>query len=682
MSESEIVMPLSPANGWLFTALSVAPSYSKMLETGTDNVPLILIETETTSLGTQTLEQGVREAARRRRKERFVWVDPFPSRTIVATHQDMLDEIKVGLDRKIDKAVAAGKGLAVGFSVWSHQTLFDVMDLSVYLRERSAGQALCFIGGPYFMAYEKKKVDAAFAAGVDVITIGYGQETMQWIGSFKHGDPIGRDHAGNLIAPLPDKSPFFTINSPYQSGVRGSKMPVSTFFRRKKEQIQIFLPNNGCVNGCWFCAVDEKDGTPIRYQSGQELTAHVNRLLATSPSTRREWLGPKTAVIEICNPNPQQNASALNRFVEGLDVSRSILLSAYGDLQAFRTRTAMERHFDFLDRHLSRHPLLNMFMVLSMDAVQAKNDGDFLGRSVFSRLLREDEYEAIRAHYSLFLDRVAQSPWRDQLSLQLNMISHPGMTPDIYARKDAIYHQLSAAMPEANRSLVYGGLIPFDGTRVAKEYDGFYASLYEMEKGWKLGYAPSSFALSLWGNQFRQGDLFDCALICDAFAEANQLIYPSLLFEVLYKAWDDPAAPVQTSFRCSEKSAAFLHESAQSILLEEGPRALSLLSHFLDLMMNGSRKAPALIGNPIEATIGNVRLFNAVTDWIHRREIDIARQNPVYAQNKMVPYLIEATHALLQSTAPAQKEIDRMVPPVKRTPGWARGHLFGTPLQR
>ncbi len=675
----DAILNITPENGWRFTAFSIVPN----AEGRSFHSPL---HTDTVYLGSRAVEAGVREAAHSiSDADRFVEVVPFPSEILRGTHSDILNRSRELIQKQVNKAEADGRGLIISFSAWGGQQSFDAMSLIEYTRKISEGRAVCIVGGPGFSAHATEIEAAFFAAGADIINLGGGKEITEWIGRLTKKNQFGRDANGRLMASVPDNAPFFS-SSPKETYIpTGGDLPVPAYFNPMAYMVDVSLGGSGCSNRCDFCAVEASLVCPAAPEP-EDLPEQVNAILKNeNTEAKRELMNdamskPKGLVdalkkklrlqndwdemmslvtLNVVNPNPTQGHGyeRLDNFFSKIDMKEPLCWSYFIDATSLRTTEGADQHRLYLQNKLKENKKLVIDIGIALDALQAENDGDFLGRRIGKRLVTPEEYKAIWNNYHHLIDEFSGEGFGHRIFVTLHQIIHPGMTAEVYQQKSGLWRETN---PEIVHHCKEFTLTPYEGTALSKKYKGHYAPQHFMDKDWELGYAMQSMGLSCWGNQFENGDLLDCI----AFMQNNGFLMksaiPNILLHAIVDGWDE--GKVKPDFYkdiIKERFVKKFTNDAQKIL-DTKPRIIGVMNYFmnsLDDMDNKDSRIVAwdrefdsyfnrIIGRDHYNAVDLAQGINASVHWILRRERYLAEVNADYANNPNCQKLIIAAEEI------------------------------------
>jgi hypothetical protein len=671
---ARLFFDLTPANGWTFTALGNA---AKSVEKQSDWVPWKNGKTHlllpTTSTATNTVEMAVSKVVHKLDDDRrFVRVDPFEKEVWLETPRAMMGHMKRKLVQRLAFARAEGRSLIVGFSLIGGQQVFDTLELMRFLREASEGSALCVAGGS-LLSYRHPLLEAdLFAAGADIINIAGVRAFAQWVGTLTRNDPIERDEEGRVHITLPPDASFFTALTQNRDVPPGRAVAVPPSFDLRTRDLNVHLPGVGCANQkCGFCATGPHiHAHKAAAQKKIPLWAAMTQaLLDVKPKNG----AAKIRGLSIGNSNPMQRMGALRTFLDGVDLSGVEHIGHFGEAPSFLTRAGVDRHLAYIDEVLTRYPHLNLFLGLSLDAIQYENDNDFLHKSLGPHVLDKRDYETVLAHYFAFLREARQRPWHDRFSIRTNIITHPAMTPDVYLRKQALRAQIDEAFGRKS-DIGDGPLDPFEGSAIAAAWQGHFAPMHFMEKDWELGWEINAASyLSHWGNQFKNGDLLDCTLLCQLLAAHYDLPALVILSDLLVRQWNGVAPdklPPEAFARYESLGAPrsfvvnAIQPDVQHILSFQGPRLVPLLEMMLGHLKKTGREEGA------EAIFQPARDFHALLDWFNRRERYLMQANETYANDPNTLILVKATAGMMKSFGPllpafakADQRPTRRIPP-------------------
>lgn len=662
-----------PEKRWRFMALSVTPEHEDESFHGR-------LRSNTVYLGSRTLEEGVFQSTQSLPEaDRFVEVDPFPPDIVRGTHSYIVARTKEKIREQVVKAQQEGRGLILSFSAWGGQQSLDVMEYLDFTRKISDGRVVCIVGGPGLSVHSPEEEADLFAAGADIINLGGGRELAEWLGHLTKNDVFQRDAKGNLIASVPENAPFFLSSSKNDHVKTGGDLPVPVFYDVSTSTINVILPHSGCVNGCDFCAVANSLVCPRTRdaESPAEIAKQVNDMArdVRKMYARIGWDPDENPpYLHILNPNPTQGQGIvrLEEFLSMIDLTKSLKMIHFFDALSFRTAENMERHLAYVEKLLTKNPKLDIFIGVSMDALGAENDGDFMGRRIAGRLVTQGEYDAILKNYHLFLERISGKDWAKRLAIGINQIHHPGMTADVYKLK---YTSLLNENAYGFRREFQGySLSPFNGTPIFEKYKGHFAPPYYMAKDWELGYAVPSGQLSYWGNQFMNGDLLDCVECCQSVYAVTKDEFFLYMKDAIVGGWDEGKAKfIRFQYEDNEEGRHLekVYTDVAQKILDTKPRMARLMKLFVaiasDLPAENDLKIPAF------------QAVNAAVHWILRRERYLAENNPLYANNPNCQYLIKTAEEMREKllASPYADKFDLRAP---RNPSLNNGNTSPAPL--
>ncbi len=627
---------ITPPGGWRFTALAISLIHNKDAYQSD-------YKTGTISFGSYTLERGVRSVVKALPEaKRFVEVAPFPLDFIRGTHRDIVERSKEIVREEVERAEKDGRGLMLAFSVFGGPQALDAQELIHYAKKISEGRVVCIVGGPRFSARAPLLEADFFEMGADIVNIGGGKELAEWIGRLTKDDLFARDESGRLMASVPENAPFFSALSTPAS-VPGGDLPARVFYEAAENAIRVMLARSGCVNRCDFCAMADSLVRPHAPKEGN-LAAEID---ATINKVKRMFVKAKLDVakhpidLHIVNPNPTQG-KGLDRFealMMQIDMKEGVHLTHFFDALSFRTAEDMERHRAYLERLLTKNKNLKMLIGISLDALQEKGDGDFMGRRIAGRLVTQAEYDAIVENYRRFLKEISGQEWGKRLTIGLNQIYHPAMTADLYNRKKDLTWEIAKGGRLASQEYP---LIPYDGTALAERHKGHFAPPSVMEKDWELGYALSGDSLSYWANGYKNADMLDCIEFCEMMKFINNDELFLYMLDAVICGWDDGEPKFRRyDFEDNEEGRKLNEAITQQskIILNGRPRivgVMKLTERFLEDRDWSDEKAITL-----------AQALHASAHWFLRREKYVAQHDPEYARDERTVALIKEMEGMV-----------------------------------
>ncbi|MDD5213357.1 MAG: hypothetical protein PHG82_02955 [Candidatus Gracilibacteria bacterium] len=421
----------------------------------------------------------------------------------------LIDKIIEDISKLIEKSEKQGKQFILGISIIDNDIVFIK---EILQKLNNTYKNLIIVGGgPSLKKYDVDIVEKLFSYGFDILNIGGGKEFIEILGKInseeinleknENNEIIlkGFDNKGKNILLKPDNLEEINI-----------KGGTSLFVPIRKSESGFSLNvsfGEACLNNCKYCIVSqEKTST----QNKEKAILMLNERLETARKIELENNVEFKVPIRLQDPNPQSNLKKLGKNLDKLNLEMIENFTSFGDIYSFTSKEYVYELLEFIDKYK-----FNGVLGFGRDTIQAKNDGDIIGKTRKNEVLKQEEYDLVEENFFLFLDELEKKHKNGEkvASIEVNYIFHPDMDIELFIKKIDECKRISGY---SFKTLINNYVLStYSGSQVKKDYTGYFIDYTDI---------PLDFAIysknrepSFFGEQYKNSSLLDIMLIGKIF---------------------------------------------------------------------------------------------------------------------------------------------------------------------
>ncbi|EKE27363.1 MAG: hypothetical protein ACD_3C00220G0004 [uncultured bacterium (gcode 4)] len=421
------------------------------------------------SLVTKSIMEAL-DAKRKKWEDKTLWLAECDYPIILDPDWDD-PEVIYGLYRKklenfCENAASEWMSPILGFSfIWAY---WELPRFSKIIKEMKAKypKLICIIGWTDFRTIpEKTFLDKIFGYWMDIVNIWWASEFIDFFWDISKSDVFYRDE--NWLLRLKTERNFpqnlvFEYQKDEMIEVRPwEDIKTSSYYSRLNKAMHFSIRNNPCLNNCSYCATYLHKPTPLSEKDLEDSIADCNRYLSLIEETEIS--------LRINNPNPMQYIDKFTKFLMSLDLSKGANVNFFWDFMWMANPKIYEKTVKLIDDMLEKWPNLEIFIRFWIDALHAKDDWEFLWRTIWSNIAKEEKYESWFKALSDFHKRYEGK----RVGCIFNLIMHPNMKLEDYKEK------FEFATKYKNVPMWAFPLVAHFNTQIERDHRWFYIPEYE-----------------------------------------------------------------------------------------------------------------------------------------------------------------------------------------------------------
>lgn len=458
---------------------------------------------ETANLATQSIADAFRHRWDQWVKDTDIKIDTwFPQYILTDIERDNPEVVYLQYLEQLRKLCEHCKNesrtLILWFSSMGWYELLPRISMVIKQLKSEFKDLICVIGWSDFNALpEWEFLDRVFEYGIDIVNIWWAGEFVDFFWTLSTTDIIYRDDNEQLRIRtdryVPDNLIFSHQKDKIGEVLAWKKINTTSYYDDLHRALHFSINNNPCLNNCGYCANHIHASIPLTHidivNAIQDCNAYISQVEDDVFS------------LMIDNPNPTQYVDKFEHFLGNLDLTKVREIWFFGDFMGMGNKRTFDRIIKIIDTLLQRWPNLHITIHFWIDALHHKNDGEFIGRTVWLKIAEEPKYRSGISSFEKFIQRYDDNP---RVHTPFNMIYHPNMELADYEERQKFISQYNQ-----NSQVLQYTLVPHPNTQIEKTHQWYYIPESEIISIVDL-LRPEFQNLNYWWYFYRNSFLLDC----------------------------------------------------------------------------------------------------------------------------------------------------------------------------